>query len=140
MKREKLKLKRKYLTPDAEARSVATRFQPGNPGKPAGVRHLLNKSVKECILEAAARLGSDGKGRDGLVGFMMSVGRRHPTHLLALIGKVLPLQLQAPDFENHRFRSIEEVQAELRARGIPVERIFMPDPKPLPSQSNGRAN
>jgi hypothetical protein len=142
---KRAKLKKKFSSPEAEARSVAIRFKPGNSGRPVGCRPLLNRSLKEIILEAGARLGSNGRGKDGLIGFIMSVGRKHPTHLLALIGKVLPVELEAPVDENKRYRSVEEVMAEMKSRGLPVERIFAPPPgcggePALPPSSNGRVN
>jgi hypothetical protein len=51
-------------------------FQPGHPAPPAHIRrqkgtpNKITRDIKNGIVEAAVKLGSDGKGKDGLVGYL----------------------------------------------------------------------
>jgi hypothetical protein len=76
--------------------------------------------VFEAILEAAKQLGSDGKGRDGVSGYLRSLARKHPARFAALLVKVLEFE-EPPKADAPRvLRTREEVEAEMRARGLPV--------------------
>jgi hypothetical protein len=54
------------------------RFKPGERkvGRAKGVRNKFSRNVRDAALAAAARYGSDGRGKDGLVGFMFLLARR----------------------------------------------------------------
>ena len=80
----------------------------------------MNRSLKECIIEAADRLGSDGRGKDGCTGWLMTFAKRHPVPFSHLLAKALPIEVHTPDAaeDERRYRSPEEIRAELRARGI----------------------
>ena len=43
----------------------------------------------------AVALGEDGKGRNGLQGYLQFVGRHHPKAFYNLLGKLLPMQRNA---------------------------------------------
>ena len=49
--------------------------------------------IADAVLAAAVHLGSDGRGRGGLRGYMISLGREHPEALLKLLNKVLKAEL-----------------------------------------------
>jgi hypothetical protein len=111
------------ISPAARERIERTQFRPGNPGRRRGSRNVLNNSLRECVVEAADRLGSDGRGRDGCVGWLMTFAKRHPVAFSQLLAKVLPIELLQPaEVEDERhFRTPEEIRAELAARGIGPE-------------------
>ena len=75
--------------PKIEIRSPKGRFVKGNPGPPEhakrkkGVPNKVNRTVKEAMLLAAERIGSDGKGLGGVEGFLEATGRRNPEFLAA---------------------------------------------------------
>lgn len=108
-------------------------LQPGGArtGSPRGPQRV-SRTLKDAILYAAQLVGSDGRGTDGLVGYLVALATREPKTFGMLLGRVLPLHVKTEvNNEQVRFRSIAEVQAELKARGIPIDRIFMPAPSRL---------
>ena len=77
-------------------------------------------------MNAAARLGSDGRGRDGLEGYMMMLARREPKTFAMLLRAVLPMQLNA-DFNaqlNQPYETLEEAMAAARQLGLPDTKIY----------------
>jgi hypothetical protein len=81
--------------------------------------------LKDAILMAAAAVGADGKGLDGLLGYLTNIARTDPKTFCQLLARVIPLHVQTEDTGPQYYPSISEVQEELRRRGIPVERIFI---------------
>lgn len=58
----------------------------GRPNKTTSV-------LKEAILQAAEAVGADGKGKEGIIGYLKTVARKDVKAFSALLGKVLPLQV-----------------------------------------------
>lgn len=79
----------------------------------------FNGALVDAILKAAERVGSDGKGRDGLQGYMIFLAKEYRKEFLALLAKVMELE---PDQEKPKavFRTREEIEAEMKARGLPI--------------------
>jgi hypothetical protein len=75
--------------------------------------------LKEAILEAATLLGQDGKGKDGLVGYLKMLAIKERAVYARLLEKVLPMQLHVEDKTVRKYTA-EEAAQELKARGIPV--------------------
>jgi hypothetical protein len=61
------------------------RFGKGNPGKPKGATTKVTREVKEMILEAL-----DGAGG---IEYLIKQAHSKPAAFLALVGKVMPLQV-----------------------------------------------
>ena len=77
------------MTPNAGA------FRKGEK-KPGQGKHGPQKStiiLKEAILLAAEQAGEDGKGKDGLTGYLRRVAAEDVKAFASLLGKVLPLQI-----------------------------------------------
>ena len=77
------------MTPNAGA------FRKGEK-KPGQGKHGPQKStivLKEAILLAAEQAGEDGKGKDGLTGYLRRVAAEDVKAFASLLGKVLPLQV-----------------------------------------------
>ncbi|MEO4043647.1 hypothetical protein AAFN47_18780 [Hoeflea sp. CAU 1731] len=58
----------------------------------------MNKTtalLKKAVLQAAEAEGSDGNGKEGLVGYCRSLARDHPTAFTSLLGKIIPTQVDA---------------------------------------------
>jgi len=62
-------------------------------GKPKGAVNKTTATLKEAILLAAAQTGKDGKGGEGLVGYLKRVAEEDVKAFSGLLGKVLPLQV-----------------------------------------------
>lgn len=70
------------------------------------------------ILEAAEQVGSDGRGRDGLVGYLRMLAKNYPRQFIALLGKIV--DYEPPRETTTVLRTREEIEAEMRARGLSV--------------------
>lgn len=99
-------------------------FKPGqiaNPkGKPKGTQNRTTVLLKDAILLAAANVGRDEKGKDGLVGYLEKQAVVNPGPFMSLLGKVLPMVVQGDKNNPLQHR----VFVELVAPGTA--------PKPLP--------
>lgn len=62
-------------------------------GRAKGTPNATTKTLKEAILLAAERVGNDGKGKDGLTGYLVHVASTDVKAFSALLGKVLPMQI-----------------------------------------------
>ena len=56
--------------------------------------------LRVLILDAAAAIGMDGGGKDGLMGYLKYAASTFPKQYMALISKVLPLQIDSKSTVN----------------------------------------
>lgn len=66
---------------------------PKTGGRAKGVTNKTTALLKDAILQAAEGAG----GKDGLVGYLQTQANKNPGPFLALVGKVLPLQVTGED-------------------------------------------
>jgi hypothetical protein len=84
-------------TPD-RARDASQRpgsFKPGHKklgGRRKGTPKALSADYKTAVLEAAYRVGRDGMGKDGIVGYLTRLLMRCPEVACILLSRVLVLQ------------------------------------------------
>lgn len=64
---------------------TTTKFGKGNPGKPKGATNKMTRDLKEMILTALSDAGG--------VEYLARQAEEKPAAFLALVGKVLPLQV-----------------------------------------------
>lgn len=81
---------------------------PKSPGRPKGSPNKTTAALKEAIILAAERVGSDGQGKDALTGYCVFLAKNEPKAFAGLLGKVLPMQVTGEDggaviVEIHRF-------------------------------------
>jgi hypothetical protein len=55
--------------------------------------NTFTRDIKRGIVDAAAKHGSDGRGKDGLTGYLFHLAKKHPKAFAGLIGKTIPLQV-----------------------------------------------
>lgn len=75
--------------------TASSRPKPPNAGKgrKKGVPNKSTTALKDAILLAATEVGYDGKGGDGLLGYLKRVAAEDVKAFTSLLGKVLPLQV-----------------------------------------------
>jgi hypothetical protein len=121
-----------------ERPSNSSHFQPGHEktgGRQPGVRNRTTRILKEAIIMAAELEGSDGEGKDGLIGFLRRVANTDIRAFASLLGRVIPLQIDTKGDPRDEvvYQSAAEVRAELAAQGITFEmikRVFQDDDGP----------
>jgi hypothetical protein len=84
------------------------------------------ETVAEAILFVATQHGEDGKGKDGLVGYLSRIARTHPRSFAALLGRVLTCQSTLADEvpPDIVYKTAEEIGEELRKRGVEPKTIY----------------
>jgi hypothetical protein len=105
-------------------------FQPGTAvaqgaGRPKGSGNKFPLLLKELIALAAECEGSDGKGKDGILGYLRRIAKEDLKTFAMLLARIIPLQVeQRPDMSvDCVYRSVEEVRAELEHRGISMHAV-----------------
>lgn len=104
-----------------EEKKIAGGFaKPGHGRQPHGGRkpgpNKVTRVLKEAILLAAEIVGNDGKGKDGLVGFLVAEASKvNNKPFMNLLGRVLPATLKAGNDKNLQHHvTVEFVRAEPR--------------------------
>jgi hypothetical protein len=113
-------------------------------GRPKGSLNRFSRNLQEALLEAAQRLGRDGKGEGGLIGYLMWLARKDPKSYAMLLRALMPAEVKAT-LTVKPLLTPEEAVAEMRARGLPTELIehltkvdgeLGPDDEPNPYEGN----
>lgn len=60
------------------------------PGRPKGSPNKTTALIREAIIEAATKAG----GKGGMVGYLKKQATENPAPFMALLGKVLPTQIE----------------------------------------------
>ena len=87
-------------------------FKPGHEkrgGRKRGTPNAVSADYKRSILEAAYRVGNDGNGKDGFVGYFEWVGLRFPTiFYTVLLVSLLPHECAEDSTSEQPHRTKEE--------------------------------
>lgn len=67
------------------------------PGRPKGSSNKTTTVLKDAILLAATSVGEDGKGKNGLTGYLILLAKAQPKAFATLLGRVLPMQITGTD-------------------------------------------
>lgn len=120
-------IKRERLDVAIRKAAPAHRFKKGDPrpegaGRKKGQQNKMTKLLKEAIIEAAEYEGQDGRGKDGLVGFLRTLSRREPAVFGRLLEKLLPYQLTGKDGSPMQMihSTKEQVVERFKERGLPL--------------------
>ena len=65
-------------------------------GRKAGVPNRFPRDLRDAILAAAENVGSDGLGRDGLVGYFIWLATKRPRIFVKLLLRLLSLEAKQP--------------------------------------------
>jgi hypothetical protein len=102
-----------------------------------------NRFLREAILLAAEAVGSNGRGKDGLMGYLINAARTEPKSFLTLLGRIIPLQVAGQSDEPEViYRTIEQLQAVLAEKGLPVPSLLLeytPEPIDYSAEEHGEA-
>jgi hypothetical protein len=109
-------------------RPRGTPFKPGqvaNPlGRKPGTKNKFSRQLKEAILDAAASVGMDGKGKEGLEGFLIAQARKADNRgFMMLLGKVLPMTVA---FDKNRPLQVQTTIELVRPEGDDAPRDVTP--------------
>ncbi len=85
-------------------------------GRQAGTPNKTTQLLSELVIQAAERVGSDLNGEDGLVGYLMRVGRQDRKAFGSLFRSLLPLKIKVePDKSTW---TLEDYRADYERRGL----------------------
>jgi hypothetical protein len=110
---------------DAE---IAVHVGKNNPGRPKGALNRTTRAVKEAILSAAefSRHSKD----HSVTGYLEFLANEYPVAFSKLLSRLVPYDLRFR--ADVRVETREEIQAQLAARGIHIDRIFPVPQVPRP--------
>lgn len=113
----------------AAARLKKSQRKKGDPALPGagakrGVPQKMTLLLKDAIVKAAEIVGNNGRGRDGLVGYLARLAVKEPKSFAGLLGRVLPYHITARTDNYHIYGTREEVINALHDRGLPIDAIF----------------
>jgi|SRR5688572_20262733 len=102
-------------------------------GREKGTPNRITRTVKDWLLAATEASGHDGKGKDGAIGYLVWLSRNEPVAYAALLGRVIPMQIQASLSGNVEHSGTVKLTADqlaerLKARGLPVPTLIEHDP------------
>lgn len=112
-------------------------------GRKAAEPNKLPTTLKECILRAGEILGEDGKGKNGLTGWIIQLAINEPRTYAMLLGRVLPYQVETRGDEKSEivYRSVTEIRREMVSRGIDVRlmaKLIEHEPEPETADASGK--
>ncbi len=94
-------------------------------GRKRGTPNKRTREYREALIEVANQIGSDGKGKESLVGYLTVIAMYHPTVFVRMLGGLMrPGGASEPDEpEPEKRLTIEEAKAELRKAGYTEEKV-----------------
>jgi len=89
----------------------------------ANTPHQIPKNLNEAILRVAESEGADGKGKDGLVGYLKRMARKHPQLFGTLLSRAPPRTATVPAGKIV-YQTEEEGLAAIREYGMTSEDLL----------------
>jgi hypothetical protein len=125
-------------------------------GRKCGTPNVVTRELKAAIIRAAYRLGSDLKGKDGVVGYLTRIAKNDIKTFVMLLRAVLPLQLKSRTKESWqqldadgkpyltadgkpRYAEPEEVLEKARRLGLPANLMKLDSVQQLRSKGMSAA-
>jgi hypothetical protein len=100
---------RNRARPDYARRGSFKKGHEKRGGRKRGTPNLISAVYKEAILEAAYRVGNDGNGTDGLLGYFKWVAGHHQTAYVRLLMNLLPLDAAISNTSEEPRLTLEEI-------------------------------
>ena len=93
-------------------------FKPGHEkrgGRKRDMPNAVTADYRKVVIEAAYRVGEDGSGKDGLVGYLKWVAVSHPRTFIGTIGiRISQLQCAENDPPERSLPATEEINQSVR--------------------------
>jgi hypothetical protein len=92
-----------------------------NKDRPKGKsQKKIPPTLIDAYLSAAENVGFDGRGKDGLVGYLTWLALNEPNLMSRALAKILPLEAaEKPEpAKREVYTTVEQVRARLRERGV----------------------
>jgi hypothetical protein len=93
-------------------------FKPGRQkqgGRKSGTPNVFSIDYKKAIIEAAWRIGEDGNGKDGVLGYFKWVAVHHPTVFIGPLAiNILAIEFAERDMPEEPHRTMEELDQSIR--------------------------
>jgi hypothetical protein len=106
-------------------------------GRPKGSKNKITLGLKEALLVALETVGEDGKGKNGLTGYLYKVAMTRPDLIMRMLVEVLKLEAKvAAKAEKKRtytkeepakpprYETLEDIRAELVAHIENIDRLI----------------
>ena len=108
-------------------------FQVGHKklgGRKHGTPNKRTREYREALFEVANQIGSDGKGKEGLRGYLTVIAMYRPAVFVRMLGALMrpggasePDEPEPDEPEPEKRLTIEEAKAELRKAGFSEEKV-----------------
>ena len=90
------------------------RYHSKRGGRQPGTRNVFSRDYKNKIFEAAHRIGYDGNGKNGLVGYLMWVAVFHPKAFCLLLEYVVPLEALETSLPVEPLPTVDQINERVR--------------------------
>jgi hypothetical protein len=74
------------------------------------------------LIEAVNRFGRDGKGDEGMVGYLLGSCGKERRAILSMLSKAMPSLVNVKDVEHAKFLTYAEARQRLISSGVPPAR------------------
>ena len=123
--------KRKALVPVTGNEPVRKKNKQGElprRGRKPGSPNKYTAKMRDLILETAAGVGYDGKGKDGVLGYLKRCAEEERVAFLNAMVKLVPPKLHALIDASvtieHEYETVEEAKDALAAEGIIIDQVL----------------
>ena len=109
-------------------------------GRPKGSKNKITLGLREAFLVALETVGEDGKGKNGLTGYLYKVAMTRPDLIMRILGKLIQLEMkEAAKAEKKRsyikeepakppqYETLEDIRAEFVAHIENIDRLIARD-------------
>jgi hypothetical protein len=123
-------------------------------GRKRGVANKISFDTRKAIIEALTQLGNeiDQGNRQGVISFIKAACRENLSNGIKLLTAITPkmLDLDVQKTTTVKYRTIEEIEADLEKRGIPkmkeifaidyrgTDPVIEPEPEIIPPQASAK--